>query len=221
MKKIKKNITTLIVSLAIIILVAFISIPKLLVTDRSAVSYGNGIIWNDVKYIPTSAGGYHEKKTVAKTSDGWNVVEIKEDPSHTFIVQRSFLDNYLLVDESYVIPKSGKITSATWNDISVNGENFLTAISEILENAEADFYFELGELREIYSKTEIRPLYIGYEDCPLSTEFAGYIGIIDNKWCITTERTNITDDSGAVLKCRIFCYEIPEEYYGVLEKYLT
>ncbi len=222
MKKRDIAITASIVAFSILILIAFISIPKLFVTDRSAVSYGNGIIWNDVKYIPASAGGYHEKRTVAKTSDGWNVVEIKEDPSHTFIVRRSFLDNYLLVNESYAIPKSGKITSAAWNDLTIKDENFFASISDILGDAEDDFSFELDEMRNIYSRTALKPLYIGYENCPLSTEFVGYMRIIDDKWFITTEITEITEDnSDSVLKYRVFCHEIPEKYYDILKKNLT
>ena len=32
--------------------------------------------------------------------------EVKEDPTHTFIVLRSFLDQWLLVQEDYVIPSN-------------------------------------------------------------------------------------------------------------------
>ena len=92
----------------------------IIVFDHSGVRRGEGVYWNDVLYVPSS-GEYSEGKTIAKTEDGWQINEVEEDQTHTFIVMRSFLDQSLLVREDYEIPRSGEITTLFWNgkDISV------------------------------------------------------------------------------------------------------
>lgn len=70
----------------------------IIVFDHSGQRRGEGVFWNGSMYILCS-GEYSEGKTIAKTEDGWRINEVKEDDSHTFIVMRSFLDQYLLVKE--------------------------------------------------------------------------------------------------------------------------
>ena len=41
------------------------------------------------------------------TTIGLRINEIAEDPTHTFIVLRSFMDQWLLVREDYIIPADG------------------------------------------------------------------------------------------------------------------
>lgn len=78
----------------------------ILVTDHSAQrGFENSVVWQGHTYVPYSyPGEYHEGKTIAMTTDGLRINEVKEDPTHTFIVLRSFLDNWLLVREDYTIP---------------------------------------------------------------------------------------------------------------------
>ena len=82
-----------------------------IVPDHSAQRRGEGVYWRDTLYVP-AYGEYSEGRTIAKTEDGWHINAVKEDPGRTFIVLRSFLDQYLLVREDYEIPDSGRITAA-------------------------------------------------------------------------------------------------------------
>ena len=73
--------------------------------NYSAESRGNDIYWDGHLYVECGdsefGGEYHEGKTLARTSDGWDINEVEEDTSHIFIVKRSFLDNYLCVRVDY------------------------------------------------------------------------------------------------------------------------
>ena len=105
---------------AMAMLLAFLFANGIIVFDHSGVRRGEGVYWNNALYVPAS-GEYSEGKTIAKTNDGWQINEVEEDDTHTFIVMRSFLDQSLLVREDYEIPRSGEITTLFWNgkDISV------------------------------------------------------------------------------------------------------
>ena len=75
--------------------------------DHSAKVGFEGMVWNNKNYS-TISGEYTEGKTIAKSEDGsWKINEIKEDPSHTFVVARSFSNQYLYVSDDYTVPTSG------------------------------------------------------------------------------------------------------------------
>ena len=82
-----------------------------------------------------------EGKTIAKTKDGFQICEVEGDESHTFVGLRSFLDNWLLVREDYVIPIYGEITRVYWDLKFIEDEEFFSAVAEILEEREADFIY--------------------------------------------------------------------------------
>ena len=191
------------------------------VTDTSAVYDGGTLYWNEKTYSITH-GDYTTGKPIAKCKEGrdWKIQEIEEDPSHTFVAMFSFLDNYLLVDNTYEIPKSGRVTVASWSGEYIHDPDFLKAVEEIESKKTTSFtHFTDG----IYSLTEnqrMRPLYIGFEDCPVATENCGYMGKIDGNWVITTYISDDTRaESGAPKIHDVGCYTIPEEYHGILEKH--
>lgn len=64
------------------------------VLDHSVMVYMEGITWKGRDYSRVG-GEYTEGRTIAKSKDGWKINEVKEDPSHTFVVARSFLDRRL------------------------------------------------------------------------------------------------------------------------------
>lgn len=105
-KKLIIGIISLVVIIATILIILFST--GTIVTDHSAQrGFENSIVWQGHTYVPYSyQGTYHEGKTIAKTTDGLKINEVKEDPTHTFIVLRSFLDQWLLVQEDYVIPSN-------------------------------------------------------------------------------------------------------------------
>lgn len=69
-----------------------------IVFDHSGERRGEVLYWNGYVYVPTG-GDYDEGRTIAKTTDGWQINEVEGDPEHIYVVLRSFLDNYLLVRE--------------------------------------------------------------------------------------------------------------------------
>lgn len=71
-----------------------------IVFDHSGERRGEGLYWNGYVYVP-AGGDYDEGKTIAKTTDGWQINEVEGDPEHIYVVLRSFLDNYLLVREDH------------------------------------------------------------------------------------------------------------------------
>ena len=184
----------------------------IIVFDHSAErGFENSVIWKGVTYL-TVSGKYREGKTVARTKDGFDINEVEGDDSHTFLVVRSFLDQWLVVREDYVIPISGKITKAYWGLKSIEDEEFLTAIEEIVEKATADFVYDNSE-NDIYQykgDNIMRELMVAYEGCPVATNYVCYMGTADGRWCITI---------GDYGKEKIDCYYIPDEYIPVLEKY--
>lgn len=183
-----------------------------IVLDRSAErGFENSIKWKDSTYIPVS-GKYHEGKTLARTKDGLDINEVEEDDSNTFLVARSFLDQWLVVREDYAIPKSGKITKAYWNNDLIEDETFLTAVEELIEKAEADFVYDNseGDIYQYKGDDVMRELVVAYEGCPVPTNYMGYMGAVDGKWCITVGDHNAE---------QVGCYSIPDEYIPILEKF--
>ena len=200
--------------IAVVMIVAFgLMVAKgIIVFDHSAERiFENGVKWKDVNYFAVY-GKYREGKTIAKTKDGFQICEIEGDDSHTFVGMRSFLDNWLLVREDYVIPIDGEITRACWNLKFIEDEEFLDAVAEIVEQAEADFVYDnsKGDIYQYKGDDVMRELVVAYEDCPVPTICLGYMGTIDGRWCITV---------GNNQKDKICCWYIPEEYIPILEKY--
>lgn len=185
--------------------------------DRTATYAGNKLEWKGVSYIEIS-GEYSEEKTIAKTKDGrWDINEVKEDETHTFVVARSFLDQYLLVREDYKIPKNGRVTSVFVEHSKINKEDFCRAIEKII--------VEDGELftiktDNIYSKAS--QICLSYENCPVGTEYVGFIGFINNYWVyITPIKGDIMLNSdGTPREYPVDCKIINEEYVPVIELYI-
>jgi hypothetical protein len=208
-KKLKITLSCIAVVIA---LIGIMLAKGIIVFDHSAQRIGeNDITWKGVYYFAVY-GKYREGKTIAKTNDGFNICEVEGDDSHTFVGLRSFLDNWLLVREDYVIPIYGEITRVYWNMNFIEDEEFLSVIAEILEKREADFIYNnsKGDIYQYKGDDVMRELVVAYEGCPVPTNNLGYMGTIDGKWCITV---------GNYQKDKIDCYYIPEEYIPNLEKY--
>ena len=197
---------------ALVAIFALMVANGIIVFDHSAErGFENSVKWKGVTYMPVS-GKYKEGKTIAKTKDGFQINEVEGDDSHTFLVMRSFLDQWLVVREDYVIPISGEITKASWGLRFIEDEDFLTAVEEIVEKATADFVYDNSE-NDIYQykgDNVMRELLVAYEGCPVPTNYVAYMGLSDGRWCITI---------GDYRKEKIDCYYIPDEYIPILEKY--
>lgn len=205
---------------AILIFVVLIA-KSVIVFDHSGERRGEGVYWNNVLYLPCS-GEYTEGKTIAKTNDGLRINQVEEDTTHTFIVLRSFLDQYLLVREDYGIPTTGKISTVFWNREFINDKIFFTALSEIIETATTDFEYETDGIFQLKDNQKMRSLYVGYDDCPIATSYIGYMGKVNGTWYITTvisdDRYN---DDGSPKLHKVSCYTIPNKYIEILERYFS
>ena len=190
------------------------------VFDRSAKVGVEGMIWNGKNYS-TVSGQYTEGRTIAKSEDGsWEINEVKEDPSHTFVVARSFLDQYLFVSDDYTIPTSGKITTVCWNGKYIKDKEFIDAISQIEIKKTTSFDYETEAIFRLNDNQRMKALYFAYEDCPVATVNNGWLGKINGKWVITTYvSSDRHNEDGSLKPHKVGCYSIPETYSQILEKY--
>ena len=200
--------------IAVVAVFALMVAKGIVVFDHSAErGFENSIKWKGVTYVPVS-GKYHEGKTVAKTKDGLDINEVEGDDSHTFLVVRSFLDQWLVVRDDYEIPKSGEITKAYWSYQFIEDEEFLKSLEEMINKVRPDFEYDL-QGKGIYEHTDrqnMKELYIAFEGCTVPTVYLGYMGTIDGKLYLTT---------GKCYNDTVYCYTIPEEYASVFESYLS
>ena len=192
---------------------------EMFIADRSAQAGAEMMIWNGKSHSIVN-GKYTEGKTIAKSANGWNINEVKEDPSHTFVVARSFLDQYLYVADDYCIPESGKVTKIYWNGTYVTDKDFIHVMTEIDAAKTATFDYETEGIFMLTDNQCMKDLYFAYEDCPVATEFKGYMGKINDNWIITIYISSVqTNDDGSPKPYTVTCYSIPEQYAGILEKY--
>ena len=183
----KKTLFAVLIIFAITVAVLLLLFANgIIVLDHSAQRRGEGVYWKGSLYVPCS-GEYSEGKTIAKTEDGWHINEVKEDPSHTFIVLRSFLDQSLLVKEDYQIPTEGSVTSVVWGKQKITDKEFLKTISELISQATSDYSYETEGIFQSTEGQQMRYLYVAFDNCPVATQNLGYMGTIGGVWYITTE----------------------------------
>ena len=202
-----------------LIITSFLLISGLLVLDNSA-QYFNGIeeknlYWKGTKYVP-AGGEYNEGMTLAKTSDGcWSVNAIKEDSSHTFVVVRSFSDQQLFVREDYAIPKEGKVTSVNWNYQKITDVVFCQALNEICNGEGDTFEYKTDGIYRLTETQQMKQVYLGFNGCPISTEYRGYMGKINGQWVLTVTLSDTFKNGSYIYTCKV----IPEHYIQLLQKY--
>ncbi len=204
---------------AALALFLFLVFQGVIVFDHSGVRRGEGLVWNGVSYDLCS-GDYTEGRTIAKTEDGWHIREVEEDPSHSFLVLRSFLDQYLVVREDYEIPRTGVVTMVSWRNTTIRDTEFCAAITDILAEATPTFTYEAENLFQNTDRQQLKRLCVAYENCPVATIHAGSLGKIDGVWYLVLPTQAQQDASGEILPVRSYkCFEIPAQYTEVLENY--
>lgn len=103
-KRIIKNI--IIISICCVGILIFLFNTGIIVLDHSAVYKGEIVEWQGKTYVVSGSTNYTEgKKVLAKTTDGCQVIEVEEDPTHNAIVVRSFIDNFFFVAVDYEFPE--------------------------------------------------------------------------------------------------------------------
>lgn len=174
---------------------------------------GNKLYWNGSVYVSCSGNQYTEGKTIARTKDGWDINEVEEDDTHTFVVIRSFLDQYLLVKEDYDIPTDGEITIAVWMRKKFTDPEFCFALSEMLREIAAGSWTEVDELPWLTTKFE-GEVEIGFNQCPIATSFVGYLWPMEGNWYLARSYYE-----GGWQSREISYYSIPQKYFDILQKH--
>lgn len=180
--------------------------------------FGDTIHWKGNTYT-ISQGGHKEGERIAK-GDGFSLFSVG-DPTETFVVYRSFLDNALYVREDFKIPTEGRITKLSWGYKIFTDKDLCDTISKILEeskNLEINRYESEDPLFRLKPGLMMRNLYVAYEDTYVPTKYKGMIGVINGKWAMTTSTEEETQKGRVVYKANYIF--IPKNYVTVLEGYL-
>ncbi len=158
----------------------------------------------------------NEGKTIAFIDD-WKVKEIPEDPSHTFLIIKSFSNQYYIIKKDYVIPESGKVSCAYLNGERTTWEPFLDALTEILDSEFVDGNeIIISGFNKAQYDQNFKSVSIGYEDCPVGTDHSIYcIGKLDSKWIIIfrDELDSLNNDQK-----RAIYYELDSKYEKAFEE---
>lgn len=217
----KKLIKICLVVLVVLGLLLVLVLNGFFVFDYSVVLSTEELYWNGNTYISCS-GKYSEGKTIAKTSDGkWNIAEVKEDPSHTFVVVRSFVDDTLYVRKDYKIPRSGDANSVYLDGINIDDDSFLDAVSQTYSSNEWTGEYITNDIHLKTDNQDMRAVYVGFDDCPIAV-FMGYIGKLEGEWVVTTDLSDLNkkdDDSESSYK--IECQKIDAKYIPFIEKHFN
>lgn len=190
--------------------------------DHSAEVGVEGMVWGEKTYSPID-GEYTEGKTIAKSKDGnWKIGEVKEDPSHTFLVARAFLDQYLYVSDAYTIPTSGKITAACWGRKYIDNKELLETLSQIDNAKMTSFVYETEGIFMLKNTQQMKSVYVAYENCPVATVDKGWLGKINGAWVITTYVSpDRYHEDGSPKPYTVGCYAIPGVYAQILDRYFS
>lgn len=186
----------------------------IIVFDHSAQRAGEGFRWKGELYIPTSAADYTEGKTIAKTTDNWRLNIVEEDESHTFMVMRSFLDQWLCVREDYEFPKDGNVTAVYIDGKKIDNAELAAAAQYMLENFAAEREYAVESIRHDTETQQMRDISYCFEGCPVGIDRSGdHIGRIDGEWVLCRR----DGESGGLRKYQLCA--VPEEYTEILAKY--
>lgn len=180
----KTLITVLIILLCITVLPGYVFIHRQLLKKDGFVGI-EAVEIENVRYLYTSFELTEEGKTIALIDD-WHINEVPEDPSHTFLVVRSFLDQYYIVREDYTIPTKGNVSCAYIGNMMerTTDKKLLRALTEILHTDFTDGTPILLSCRKD-ERGNFNHIVVGYNDCPVGTDTGiYYIGKVDSEWVI-------------------------------------
>lgn len=196
--------------------ILIIALGRYITFDRTGKIEGDTLYWNGSVYVPCS-GEFSEGKTIAKTTDGWQINEVKEDESHSFVVVRSFLDQYLMVRDDFYVPTNGQISVVVWNGIKITDGEFCRALSDIIRKVEELHQHRTDDFVELTDNSRMYEVHVGYEGCPIATSFIGYIGDVDGTWYFAPYSSSIVSSVGTGQSSNsLSYYSIPEEYFALL-----
>ena len=209
--------------------------PRKPVSDHSAQYSGGELYWNNAVY--KNSYSYRNAYSIdiplifknesgeilARTTDGrWDVNKLKGDETYTFVVLYDFYEQILCIREDYVIPTNGKITAVYWGDTKIENPVFCETIQRLYQDDSGNtFEYETNGIDTLTETQHMRTLYFCYENSPVGTEFAGYLGKVYNKWVITTYIEDSYDPIQGIFTqpYKVICKELSTQYLEELEKY--
>ena len=210
--KLRKSMLILVA--AIFIVIIGYGIFSYMSIDRSGVLITGGLYFKgeEYKYLYFAHGEVGKEIGIA---DGWSIKEISEDKEHNFLEVRSFLDAYDVVKSSYHIPTEGNINVVYISTKRYNGKEYDDAIKYLLDE-------EITEKMNIITDNiyhYAKKVYVGYEDCPVGTEYIGMVGYVNDELVYIKPTERKYTDTGAPDEQIYCCYIIPGKYKNVFEKY--
>lgn len=190
---------------AAVVLLVLIRLGGCVLRRTTARFEGTKLIIGGVTYVHKEFDYTGTGRTVAYV-DGWTVSTIKEDPSRTFLRVSSFPDSYGYMREDFDIPTEGRITVVYTDSRNRSANDRLCeTIAHLRDNPPPETFRIRTDRIYAYAKS----VSVGYEDCPIATDFAGYIGIINENW-IYIPPTGITYGEESEFTCHILPDEIAE-----------
>lgn len=208
-----KKVLKLLFIVIVLVIICF-SIIDYVSIDRTAEMIFEGIRFKGEEYHIAHIAFTEEGKTIGKADD-WDIMEIPEDKNHYFLGVRSFLDNFYVVKDSYIIPTEGNINVVYIDNKRYTDVELKNAVEYILNNEIHEKFNILTDNIYHYAKE----IYIGYEDCPVGTEWIGMIGYVNGKLVYVKPTERIYKDTGAPDEQIYCCYVIPSLYIEVFNKY--
>lgn len=152
-----------------------------------------------------------EGKIIGKFDD-YDIREIPEDPEHNFLVVRTFLDQYYVVDREYVIPTEGELSCA-YVDVQACDKEMIVVLNAIFKEEYEDKFL----VRIPREEANFHGIRVGYGDCPVATDFGGYIGTLeDGRWVWVYQEDYEYDSEKDMIYAT--CYKIPDEYWDALQE---
>ena len=208
MKLIIKLSIAVIIAIALCISLITVGLINYFSVDRTAQpSAEKSFIIKGEKYVSIPIGFTEEGRTIAK-ADSFDIMELPEDKEHNFLAVRSFLDDWTIVRESYVIPTYGTVSVAYLRRERVTVGVKWDMVQSILHNDfSSEFLVKSDNIQDIASATS--SIYVGYEDCPVGTELIGYFGNINGK-LVFIKAEDIRDNDTVYT-----CYILKEKYQSL------
>lgn len=220
-----KIIPVLIIAVVLISPILLLIHNGVIVLDHSAKrtgEQGHEFIWKDVRYVACNVD-YHEGKTIAKTEDGFSINEVKEDKTHTFLVLRSYIDQWVCVREDYVIPESGKLNAVFIDGTQFMVERLTQAIDHILANFTPEYKYETDNYWSISEDRILKEITFCFDDCPVGySRDLTLLGSIDGKW-VFAKLSDWREDTSAEAPIGVIytfdVYTVPNECIDVIEEH--
>ncbi len=203
----KKNVILVVIILLVIIFL-FSKVMKYYSIDRNGKILLEGIMFKDEEYAEKTFAFTKEGKIIGM-ADEWEIREIPEDKNHNFLAVRHFLGNFYVVKKLYTIPTEGNVGVVYIDSKRYTDNEFIDAINYLLnEKIDEKFYIKTNNIAHYAKK-----IYVGYEDCPVGTDYVGMVGNINDKLVYIKPKKY---ESGEQTYC---CYIITGLARETLEKY--